>query len=169
MIVAEVKGQIPADLETVFDVLVPIDVTSILCGRGLLPAVTAIEDQSGDWDGVGQSRIIRLSDGSGMLETLTSFDRPHSFTYLISEIGSVLRLLVSTMHGSWQFEDGGAVGETPITHATWRYEFESRSILTRPLAWIIVKFFWRPYMAESLERATAIVVATKASGAVGQK
>lgn len=163
MIIAEVRGQIPVDVETVFDVVVPIDLTAIMRGSGPLPAVAAIEEQSGDWDGIGQSRIIRLSDGSGMLETLMSFDRPHAFTYLITEITSPLRSLISTMHGSWHFEDAGVVGETPITSATWRYEFKSRSFLTRPLAWFIVKFFWRPYMAEALDRAAAIVVSRNAS------
>lgn len=160
----------------------PIDLTTIMTGYGPLPAVAAVEDQTGDWSEVGESRIIRLADGHGMLETITRVDRPHSFHYTITELTNVLRFLVRRFHGSWQFSDapplapdlGGITGaetETaaaddgppteagPSVAARWRYEFEPRSALTRPIAWLILRRFWRPLMEDALGRAAAQAVA----------
>ncbi|MEE8164652.1 MAG: SRPBCC family protein [Myxococcota bacterium] len=157
-IVAEVRGQIAADIETVFDVLAPIDLRTIMKGYGPLPAVEGVEDQTGNWDSIGESRIIRLADGSGMLETLTAVDRPRHFAYTISEPTNALRFLVATFRGAWTFEQAEAAETTPIVNAIWRYEFMPRSILTWPLAWLIVKRFWQPYLAAALARASVQVV-----------
>lgn len=157
-VVAEVRGQIPAPIETVFDVFAPIDLTTILKGYGPLPAVAAVEDQTADWSGIGESRIIRLVDGSAMLETLTAVDRPHHFAYTITELTSVLRYLVSRFHGAWFFEEATGEGGAPIVNARWRYEFVPRSFLTRPPAWVVVRRYWQPYMAIALELASAQAV-----------
>jgi len=158
-IVIEVQGRVPAPIETVFDVFMPIDLTTIMLGYGPLPAVGAIEDQSGVWDSVGESRIVRLADGHGMLETLTRVDRPQGFAYTLSNLTNVLRLLVHRFHGTWSFEDISLGTEPPVVRATWRYEFDVRSRITRPIAWLILTRFWRPYMQGALERASAQAVA----------
>jgi hypothetical protein len=163
-IVAEVRGQIPADRETVFDVLAPIDLTTIMKGYGPLPAVVGVEDQTADWDSIGESRVIRLADGHGMVETLTAVDRPSHFAYTIGGLTNVLRLLVSSFRGAWYFEEAGRVASTPIVNARWRYEFESRSFLTWPLTWLIVKSFWRPYMENALALASAQAVVAYGHG-----
>ena len=93
-IVIEVQGLVAAPIETVYDVFRPIDLTTIMLGYGPLPPVAGVEDQTGDWDGVGESRIIRLADGHGMLETLTAVDPPHGFSYTLSDLTNVLRFLV---------------------------------------------------------------------------
>lgn len=160
-IVVEVRGQVAAPIERVFDVFMPIDLRKIMVGFGPLPAVVAIEDQTGDWDSVGESRIIRLADGHGMLEVLTSVDRPQRFAYTVSELTNILRYLVLRFHGEWIFEAVPAatpsLEEPAVTRATWRYSFEPRSILTKPIAGFVVKRFWRPCMQQALELATAEV------------
>lgn len=166
-IVIEVRGAVPASIETVFDVFMPIDLPTIMRGYGPLPAVAAVEDQSGDWDSIGESRIVRLADGSGMLETLTRVDRPRGFGYTLSNLTSALRFLVDRFHGSWTFEEVSGPGERPVVRATWRYDFESRSRLTRPIAWLILTRYWRPYMEAALERAAAQAIEA-ASVAGGQ-
>lgn len=158
-IVIEIQGWVPAPIETVFDVFMPIDLTTIMTGHGPLPGVAAVEDQSGAWNSIGESRIIRFADGHAMLETLTRVDRPKGFAYTLSNLTNILRFLVRRFHGSWAFEDGSASGEPPIIRATWRYEFEIRSRLTRPISWLILELFWRRYMEEALERASAQAVA----------
>lgn len=158
-IVIEIQGQIPVPIETVFDVFMPIDLTSIMHGYGPLPAVSAVEDQTGAWDSVGESRIVRLADGHGMLETLTRVDRPKGFAYTLSNLTNVLRLLVHRFHGTWAFEDCSTAGGAPVVRATWRYEFDARSRFTRPIAGWILTLFWRPYMERALERASAQAVA----------
>jgi len=161
-IVIEIEGQVPAPIETVFDVFMPIDLTTIMRGYGPLPAVSAVEDQSGVWASIGESRIIRFADGHGMLETLTRVDRPRGFAYTLSNLTNALRLLVHRFHGSWAFEDCSASTGPSVVRATWRYAFDVRSWLTRPLAWLILTLFWRPYMAAAFERASAQAVAAAA-------
>ncbi|MAG32841.1 MAG: hypothetical protein CL908_18340 [Deltaproteobacteria bacterium] len=75
-IVVEVRGQLPAAIETAFDAFRSIDLRTTMVGYSPLPAVSAIEDQTGRWDSVAESRIARLADGHGMLETLTAVERP---------------------------------------------------------------------------------------------
>lgn len=167
-IVIEVEGRLAASPETVFDVFLPIDLTSIMRGYGPLSAVTGVEDQTGDWSSIGESRIIRLADGHAMLETLTRVDRPDGFSYTLSHLTNVLRLLVHRFHGRWTFVDESTPGGAPVVRAHWRYEFDVRSRLTRPLAGWILSRFWRPYMEDALERASAQVVAVSAVGRRGQ-
>ncbi len=156
-IVIEVHGQVPARIETVFDVFMPIDLTKIMQGYGPLPAVAAIEDQTGHWDSIGESRIIRLADGNAMLETLTAVDRPRGFSYTLSNPTHALRFLVSRFHGRWQFEsvarDDLPRGEPEVVRVRWRYDFEPRFRLVRPIAALILARYWRPYMERALELA----------------
>lgn len=158
-IVIEVRGRVPVAIETVFDVFLPIDLTTIMLGHGPLPGVAAVEDQTGDWNSIGESRILRLADGHGMLETLTRVDRPRGFGYTLSNLTNVLRLLVHRFHGTWSFDDISGPNEPPLVQAVWRYEFDVRSALTRPLSWLILTLFWRPYMASALDRASAQAIA----------
>jgi hypothetical protein len=153
-IVIEVRGKIPAPIENVFDVFMPIDLTTIMHGYGPLPAVSAIEDQTGAWDSIGESRIVRLADGHAMLETVTGVDRPRGFTYTLSNLTNILRFFVHRFHGSWAFEEVSAPTESPVVRAIWRYEFDVRSRFTRPISWLILTFFWRPYMEGALKRAS---------------
>ena len=158
-IVVEVQGQVPAPVDLVYDVFRRADLASIMRGYGPLPAVAGVEDQTGDWDSIGESRIIRLADGHGMLETLTSVDPPNGFGYTLSELTNVLRFLVLRFHGRWQFESISGPDEPPVVRAHWRYAFEPRSRLTRPLSRFILARFWRPYMAAALERVSEQAVA----------
>lgn len=171
-IVAQIEGRIPVALDTVFDVFAPVDLTTIMRGHGPLPAVIAVEDQSGAWNEIGESRIVRLSDGGALLETLTAFDRPRHIAYTINELTNALRFLVSEFHGAWFFEEGqmlleDAVGSggAPVVIARWRYEFVSRSFLAWPLVWLVVTCFWKPYMVKALDLAARQAI--DAAGPVG--
>ena len=150
-IVVEVSGTVHATPESTFDVFAPIDLRLILRGYGPLPAVTAVEDQTGGWDTAGQTRTIRLSDGSCLREALTVVERPRHFAYVIDELTGPLRFMVRGMRGAWWFEpvpDGasGSTAAAQLALARWRYDFEPRSPFTRPLAAFIVKVLWRRNM-----------------------
>ncbi|MDP3937755.1 MAG: SRPBCC family protein [Deltaproteobacteria bacterium] len=169
-IVVEVSGSVRATLETTFDVFAPIDLRLILRGYGPLPAVASVEDQTGAWDAPGQTRTIRLSDGSGMREALTLVERPRHFAYVIDELTGPFRFLVRGMRGAWWFEPvpDGASGSTAAaqqTRARWRYAFEPRSRFTRPLAAFIVKVLWRRNMQRALALARAHAEAAEQSRA----
>ena len=164
-IVVEVRGPVPAAIETVFDVFLKIDLSTILLGYGPLPAVVAVADQTGEWDEIGQSRFIRLADGHEMLETLLVVDPPRHFAYDVSELTNVLRFLVRRFRGAWTFEESTLPGGATVTLAHWRYEFAPRSRLARPLARLILHAFWRPTMERALELASAQAVAKQAEDA----
>jgi hypothetical protein len=132
-----------------FHAIAPIDLTLIFEGYGPLPAVIEVEDQSGQWDTVGQTRTTRLSDRSTALETLTAYDRPQYFAYSLENFSGPLRFLTSGARGEWWFEE-----MTPTaTLVRWRYTFEPRSWLTFPLLSIVVRGLWHRYMREALQKA----------------
>ena len=145
-----------APRERVFDVFAPIDLRQILTGYGPMPAVAAVEDQQGNWDRAGQSRVIRLADGSSMREALTRVERPQHFAYTISELSGPLARLTSVFHGAWWFEDSGE-----HTHARWQYRFEPRSAWLRAPTFLVVRGFWQPYMARALALASRLAEAER--------
>jgi hypothetical protein len=162
----QVEGSVAAPIETVFDVFVPIDLTTIMTGYGPLPAVTAVEEQVGGWDAAGQTRVIRLADGSSMHEALTRVERPSHFAYQIGELTSPLRHLTSGMRGAWWFDEAReSRPEAPVTHVRWRYVYEMRSSLTRPLGALIIGQPWRRYMKRALALASEQAEAKFASQA----
>jgi hypothetical protein len=155
-IIVEVEGTIPASLERTFAVFMPIDLRQILRGFGPLPPVVAVEKQTGAWDSVGESRVIRLADDSTMKETLVTVEAPQHFGYRIDELTSALRHLVSHFDGAWYFEAREERGGEPRTGARWRYAFTPRSGWTRLPALLILSLFWKPYMKRALAHASAI-------------
>lgn len=163
-IVAEVEGGVNADLATSFHSFAPIDLTKILRGYGPLPAVAAVVDQRGGWDEAGQSRTVRLADGSQMREELTLVEAPHHFAYRIDGFTGPFRHLVREMRGGWWFDALPVnAGEAPRSRARWRYEFECTAGWSHLASLPIVRFLWTPYMARALAAATAITAAASAT------
>lgn len=141
-------------VETIIDVprerafwgIVPIDLRSIFTGFGPLPAVTGITDQVGNWDAVGQTRSVTLSDGSSAREGITGYKNPQYFSYTVSGFTGVFRFLTTSANGEWWFEP---VSESR-THIKWRYAYHSRNVAAIPLLWFIVNVLWRGYMKKAL-------------------
>ncbi|KQM83926.1 SRPBCC family protein [Agromyces sp. Leaf222] len=133
--------------EVLFAVIVPIDLTLVFRKWGPFPGVLGVENQTGAWDRVGQSRNPQLSDGSTAFERLTEYTEGHSFAYELSAFTGRMRHLVRGIRGEWTFTPDG-LG----TVIRWTYEFSPlpgrRFVIRR-----IVAPLWRRYMATSL-RAT---------------
>lgn len=145
---ARVSTRVPVPPNVAFDHIALVDPSAIFTGYGPLPAVVGIDNQSGAWDAPGQSRRVQLSDGGSACERLTDFQRPRSFAYQADEFTGVLGRLSDQARGRWRFlpADGG-------TMIDWRCEFHSRSALTRPLLWLVVRVFWQGYMNRVLDLA----------------
>ncbi len=141
-VVCEARTTIAVPRAAAFARVVPIDLPSVFRGFGPLPAIVAVTDQTGSWDAVGQTRTIRLSDGSEAQEALTDYDRPRYFAYRVSDLTGPVRFLTTAARGEWWFEDvpGGA------TAIRWRYAFEPRSPLARPVLWAVARPLWQGYM-----------------------
>lgn len=151
---AEVQTTVHAPLEKAFAHIVPINLASIFTGYGPLPAVSGTKDQTGPWDGAGQTRTVLLSDGSSAQEALTAYQFPSHFAYTVSGFTGILRFLAKEARGEWWFE------REPVTQATairWRYEFISRTPVLEPIVCFITQRLWKGYMRKALRMSKAQV------------
>jgi hypothetical protein len=124
--------------------VVPIDLTSIFTGYGLLPAVIGIEDQTGNWDTIDETKTVNLSDGSSVKERLTQYRKPDYFSYVVSDFSGILGLLITSAVGEWWFETGNLSPNSTIIR--WSYTFIPKSLIAIPMLWIVNKFLWAGYM-----------------------
>ena len=136
-----VTATVATDLPTTFRHLTGMDVPAVFRGAGPLPAVTAVRNQTGNWDAVGQTRTIVLSDQSTASETLDNYQFPHAFGYTVTNYTSVLRLLVTKGVATWQ-----CTSTSDGTLISWQYAYHARSVLAVPLLWLLMVLFWKKYM-----------------------
>jgi hypothetical protein len=142
-------GTARADVETAFDVIVPIDLPRICRGFGPLPAVVATADQTGEWDHVGASRVVKLSDGRQANERITAYDRPRYFAYTVGPFEEgPLRHVIVEAHGEWWFTARDATS----TAIRWTYTFRPRRYFT-PVARFVIAPLWRGYAKRALALA----------------
>ena len=137
---ATVEGIAAASSARTFDVLTPIDPSGFYPRFRVIPAVASVTDQTGDWDAVGQTRMLHLSDGSTVIETITDVRRPDFFAYELTHFTKVFGPLVDHARAEWDFApaEGG-------TRITWSYTFFGRP----GRGWIvglIIRFAWAAYM-----------------------
>jgi hypothetical protein len=115
---------------------------------GILPAVVGVRDQTGDWDAAGQSRVLVLSDGSTVRETLTVVEEPR-FAYDLSDFTGVFGRLVTGGHSEWRVTATGAGAAIE-----WTYSFTSKPGWSLVVA-ALVRLAWGPYMRRVLPRIAA--------------
>ena len=143
---ATVETTSHADAARTFSIIAPIDLTTILTGFGPLPAVAGVENQNGDWDAIGQTRTLRLADGTTAREELTAFEAPHHFAYVVTEFSGPLRFLAREARGDWRFAELSS-GETRVL---WRYGFRPTSVLAALPLMLVTRLLWRAYMKQAL-------------------
>jgi hypothetical protein len=146
---ATIKTTVKASQVQVFEHIVPIDLTSIFKGYGLLPSVIGTQNQIGSWDTEGQTRTVHLSDHSSVQEMLTKYEHPYYFSYTVSCFTGSLRFLTTSANGEWWFSSGSS----EQTYIKWRYAFNARSVLAVPVLWLITNLLWRNYMNKALQLA----------------
>ncbi len=144
MISSVVSIQVAVSPIEAFYHVIPIDLTSIFRGYGLLPAVIRTEAQTGNWDAIGQTRIVNLSDGSHAQELLTQYRQPNYFAYVVSNFSGVLGFLVTAAIGEWWFENCDRSFNSTLIR--WSYTFTPKSLFAVPILWLINKFLWSGYM-----------------------
>jgi hypothetical protein len=149
-----VEGYAAAHAARTFDVIVPIDLTTVFRGRGPLPAVVGVRDQSGPWSSVGASRIVRLSDRSEAPERIAAYERPWHFAYRVGPFAPPLGLLATHADGAWWFAETG----DRRTHIRWSYTFALQGPLA-PAARLLVPRLWRAYARQVLELCIAAAAA----------
>ena len=86
---------------------------------------------------VGQTRTIVLADGGRLRATLTSVDRPNSYSYLLDEIEGPLRHFVRTVDGVWTITREGAGARIG-----WAWTFYRRALPAR-LTMSVIGRMWK--------------------------
>jgi len=127
-----------------YEISGPLDPTHFYPRFGPLPAVVEVRNQSGDWDTVGRTRTLMLSDGGHVVETITDTDSPELFGYELSEFQKLFGMLVSGARAEWRFEplQSGAI-------VRWSYTFFARPARGW-IVWLIVHLWWARYMRQVL-------------------
>ena len=141
---AKVEGFAPAKPDRTFAIMTPSDPTRFYPKSGLIPAIVRVDDQTGAWDGVGQSRKLTLSDGGTVIERLKVVDAPRRFAYQLTDFTGFFGNLVAFADAEWDF-DASVEG----TRIRWTYTYHAQP----KRGWIvrlIVRLAWAPYMKRVL-------------------
>ena len=117
----EASRLVDVDVDVAFDRLLATPLPTIFTKRyGAFPPVREVRDEPADaWGVVGQSRTIVTGDGGTLRETLTSVERPTSFSYVIDAITGPMRPFVRTIDGTWSVTpegDAARIGWTWTLH-----------------------------------------------------
>src|SRR5665213_125694 len=108
---------------------------------GLLPGVTEVRDQTGNWDRPGQTRQLMLSDGGWVIEHTTNVEPYGFFAYNLTDFQKVFKGLVDHARAEWTFTE--VEGGTTIH---WSYTFFPLNAAARPVLALIIKLLSGPYM-----------------------
>lgn len=128
-----------------FRVAVGIDPAAGFYPRsGPLPAVQGVSDQTGPFTLVGSSRVLHLSDGGTVTETVVRADAPAAHSYRLTGFTGVFGALVDHARADWSF-DPHAGG----TRIRWTYTFTALPGRA-PIVWLIVRCAWAGYMRRVL-------------------
>ena len=128
-----------------FRLNVPIDLSVVFKGWGPFPGVRGVNNQTGAWDAIGQTRNPDLTDGSTASERLTQYTAPSSFAYEVTGFTNALRRLIEGVRGEWTFTPDG-----DGTVIRWTYEFKPRPRRTFLLRRIVAPL-WKHYMQQGVE------------------
>jgi hypothetical protein len=141
---AKVEGFAPAKPDRTFAILTRSDPTRFYPKSGPLPGIVRVDDQTGDWDAVGQSRKLTLSDGGTVVERVKVVDAPRRFAYQLTDFTGFFGTLVAFADTEWDF-DASVEG----TRVRWVYTFHAQP----KRGWIvrlIVRLAWAGYMKKVL-------------------
>jgi hypothetical protein len=141
---ARAEGFAPAKPDRTFAILTPSDPTRFYPRFGPIPAIVRVDDQTGDWDAVGQSRRLTLSDGGALIERLKVVDPPRRFAYQLTDFTGFFGNLVAFAEAEWDF-DANVEG----TRIRWTYTFHAQP----KRGWIVrlvVVLWWGRYMRRVL-------------------
>ncbi len=139
-----VSGEVKVNAIEAFCHVIPVDLTSIFKGYGLLPAVIGTSAQTGDWDAIGQTKTVHLSDASNVREMRTEYQKPDYFSYIVSDFSGSLGYLITSATGEWWFESDDSLSNHTVIR--WSYTFIPKSLIAVPILWFVNKFLWAGYM-----------------------
>lgn len=132
------------------EVIGPIDLPATWAGWGPFPAIVGVQDQTGGWDAVGQSRHPQLGDGSTVTETIVEFTDGVGFAYELTGFTNVFNRLIKGVRGEWAFTSDGTG-----SYIRWTWEFRAR-FGRRPLVAGVIVPLWTRYMRRIIAATVAL-------------
>jgi len=119
---------------------------TVLRDAAFMPGVSKTTGTTGPWDVPGSTRIVHLTDGTSVRETVTSATAPDYFAYKLTEFSNpMIRLLVKEARGQWWFTDEGTG-----LRAKWTYTAETKNPLGVILVAPVIKILWNRYMKAAM-------------------
>ena len=120
---------------------------SFFTGYGPIPHVVRCELVTAAPVDVGSKRLITNGDGS-VLEEIVQVHKPGKEQMYRIEKGFIapFSLMIAAAQGHWFFEPAGNASQI-----TWHYKFELKSVFFKPIAWVIVRVFFKRAMQRCLE------------------
>ena len=152
-VTSPVEIGINASAQKAFAIIVPAELSEVLLPKAPLPGVRTVEDKQGDWNKIGDSRQIIMTDGSSVRETLTTYNEHTGLSYRIDGFDGPLKFLVTHMEGEWTFRESG----DNQSHVSWVFTFYPRSIFTAPIVSLIARHLWPGYAGSALTRLKNII------------
>jgi len=111
-------------------------------------------DGSGPWGEAGQVRTIHTADGASMREELLTVEAPHRFTYELTDLTGALKVLATSIDGTWSFDPVGTG-----TRVTWQWTIhpaDSPAAAALP----VLGLLWKGYARRALDQLDDLMVAS---------
>jgi len=133
-----------AEPDIAWDVTTLTNPTWFYAKFGPLPGVVDVWGQVGEWNAVGKTRTLKLSDGGSVIETLTDVAHAEFFAYDLSEFQGLFGRIVAGARAEWDFwQEGDSTG------IRWTYTYTARPGFGLVVS-AIVRVFWSRYMQRTL-------------------
>jgi hypothetical protein len=127
------------------------ELETVLRDAAFLPGVARTTDTTGPWDKAGSTRIVHLTDGNTVRETVATATAPDYFAYRLTEFSNpLIRTIVREARGQWWFADDGAG-----VRAKWTYTAESRNLPAMVILYPVIKILWNRYMQAAMTATKA--------------
>jgi hypothetical protein len=136
------------------------ELETVLRDAAFMPGVTRTSETTGPWDKPGSTRIVHLSDGNTVRETVTTATPPDYFAYRLTEFSNpMIRAVCKEARGQWWFTDRDSG-----LQAKWTYTAESRNLLGYFVLYPVIKVLWHRYMQAAMN-----VTKARAEAEVGSR
>jgi len=120
---------------------------TVLKDAAFLAGVSKTTGTTGPWDVPGSTRVVHLTDGTTVRETVVKATAPDYFGYRLTEFSSsMVRGLVKEAQGQWLFTDNGSG-----LQAKWTYTAESKNAFGVIILFPFIKILWRSFMKAAIK------------------